>query len=353
MNRKYSHIRSSAQSPEPLRFGGACSAVCSAVCSTTCGAVFLAVIIVAISAIPGDTSLRTAGQLEARTIPGGSAVQGDLAARIAERLSATGAEFGFAYRDLETGSGILLSPDTEFHAASMMKVPVMVRLYRMADAGSLNLDAPLPVRNEFTSIYDGSTYSLTWDDDSDSTLYARTGDAVPTRELIDLMIGRSSNLATNILIDLADPDSIAAMLEEFGAQGMKVLRGVEDTQAYRHGVNNTTSARGLLELYTALGRGTAASPASTREMLDILLRQEFNEMIPAGLPEDVPVAHKTGWITEIDHDGGIVFPPGGSPYVLVILTRGVEDTAVTRRAGADVSRMIWESRAAAGTARPE
>jgi beta-lactamase class A len=286
-------------------------------------------------------------------VPDGTAVQDDLQARIAERLSATGAEFGFAYRDLETGAGILLSPDTEFHAASMMKVPVMVRLYRMADEGSLDLDAPLPVRNEFTSIYDGSAYSLTWDDDSDSTLYARTGDAIPTRELIDLMISRSSNLATNILIELADPDSIAAMLADFGAQGMKVLRGVEDIPAYRHGMNNTTSARGLLELYTALGRGNAASPASTREMLDILLGQEFNDAIPAGLPADVRVAHKTGWIPEIDHDGGIVFPPVGSPYVLVILTRGVEDSAVTRRAAADVSRMIWESRTVAGTARPE
>ncbi len=345
MNRKYSHIRSSTQSPGPLRFGGASSAVWG----TTRSVLFIA----AISAVLCAISPRSAGQLAARTPGDRTAVQEDLAARIAERLTAAGAEFGFAYRDLETGSEILLSPDAEFHAASMMKVPVMVRLYRMADAGSLDLDAPLPVRNEFTSIYDGSTYSLSWDDDSDSTLYARTGDAVPTRELIELLIERSSNLATNILIELADPDSIAAMLEELGAQGMKVLRGVEDTPAYRHGMNNTTSARGLLELYTALGRGTAASPASTREMLDILLRQEFNEMIPAGLPADVPVAHKTGWITEIDHDGGIVFPPGGSPYVLVILTRGVEDTAVTRRAGADVSRMIWESRTAAGTARPE
>jgi beta-lactamase class A len=353
VKKKYSHIQGSAQSHERLGFGAACRAVCGLACNTKWSAAFIAAFIAVIIAVPGATFLHAAGQLAARTVSDGTTVQDDLQARIAERLSATGAEFGFAYRDLETGAGILLSPDTEFHAASMMKVPVMVRLYRMADEGSLDLDAPLPVRNEFTSIYDGSAYALTWDDDSDSTLYARTGDAIPTRELIDLMISRSSNLATNILIELADPDSIAVMLEGFGAQGMKVLRGVEDTPAYRHGMNNTTSARGLLELYTALGRGTAASQASTREMLDILSRQEFNEMIPAGLPADVPVAHKTGWITEIDHDGGIVLPPGGSPYVLVILTRGVEDTAVTRRAGADVSRMIWESRTAAGTARPE
>jgi beta-lactamase class A len=324
--KQYPHIRTVAQSSGPWRL--ACQ-----------GTVRGAVLIVALCI----SQPCTAGRLAAQAVPVPS---GQLAHRIAERLSATGAEYGVAYRDLDTGVEILLGPDTRFHAASMMKVPVMVRLYRMADAGTLDLDAPLPVRNEFTSIYDGTTYSLTWDDDSDSTLYALTGDAVPTRELIDLMIGRSSNLATNILIELADPDSIAVMLEEFGAQGMKVLRGVEDTPAYRHGMNNTTSARGLLELYTALGRGTAASPAATEEMLDILLGQEFNDAIPAGLPAGVPVAHKTGWITEIDHDGGIVFPPAGYPYVLVILTRGVEDEAVTRSAAADVSRMIWESRTA-------
>ena len=307
----------------------------------------------ALVAAVGLSCLYTAGPLSAQTVPERTDSLERLTSRIAERLSATGAEYGLAYRDLETGAEILLGPDTEFHAASMMKVPVMVRLYRMADAGTLDLDAPLPVHNEFVSIYDGSAYSLTWDDDSDSTLYALVGDAVPTRELIDLMIRRSSNLATNILIELAGPDSIALMLEEFGAQGKRVLRGVEDTPAYRPGMNNTTSARGLLELYSALGRGTAASPASTEEMLDIRLGLEFNDAIPAGLPAGVPVAHKSGWITEIDHDGGIVFPPSGSPYVLVILTRGVEDEAVTRRAAADVSRMIWESRARGGTAGSE
>jgi len=334
---QYSLFWSGTQTPRQPRFGTTFSVVC--------GAVFVTVVCAAF--------LYTTGRLSASTPAAEWTAHEDVAAKIADRLSATGAEFGFAYRDLESGDEILLSPDREFHAASMMKVPVMVRLYRMADAGSFDLDAPLPVLNEFTSIYDGSPYSLTWDDDSDSTLYARVGDAVPTRELIHLMIERSSNLATNILIELADPDSIAAMLEEFGAPGMKVLRGVEDIPAYRNGMNNTTNARGLLELYTALGHGNAASPSSTREMIDILLRQEFNDAIPAGLPEDVRVAHKTGWIPEIDHDGGIVFPPGGSPYVLVVLTGGVEDEQVTRLAVADVSRMIWESRIAAAKGRPE
>ena len=268
----------------------------------------------------------------------------NLASAIYERMTETGAEFGVAYRDLDTGEEILLRPDTEFHAASMMKVPVMVRLHRMADAGQIDLDAQIMVRNGFTSIQDGSAYELTPDEDSDSTLYARVGSTASARELIDLMIARSSNLATNILVEIADPDSIVTMLAGFGAQGMKVLRGVEDIPAYRAEMNNTTSARGLLELYSALGRGDAASTASTKEMIDILLRQEFNDAIPAGLPEGVPVAHKTGWITAVDHDGGIVLPQGGATYVLVVLTSGVEDETITRGAAADVSRLIWEAR---------
>ena len=274
----------------------------------------------------------------------------DLASAVQKRLAGSGADFGFAYRDLDTGAEILLRPDAEFHAASMMKVPVMVRLHRMSETGQLDLDAPIPVRNEFTSILDGSTYLLTPDEDSDSTLYALVGSDASARELIDRMITRSSNLATNILIGLADPDSIAAMLESFGAQGMKVLRGVEDIPAYEAGLNNTTSARGLLELYSALGRGEAAGPTATAEMIDILARQEFNDAIPAGLPVGVRVAHKTGWITAVDHDGGIVFPTDGAAYVLVVLTSGIEDEAVTRAAAADVSRMIWEARQERDTA---
>lgn len=269
-----------------------------------------------------------------------------LRAAIESRMAETGAEYGIAYRDPELGVELLIHPDREFHAASMMKVPVMVRLYGMAEAGALDLDRPIEVRNEFRSIFDGSVYSLSLEEDSDSTLYGMAGASVPTRELIDLMITRSSNLATNVLIDLADPDSIAAMLESFGAGGMKVLRGVEDIPAYRNGLNNTTTARGLLELYDAMGSGRAAGPEATREMLDILLRQEFNDAIPAGLPDGVPVAHKTGWITAVDHDGGLVYPAGERPYVLVVLTSGVEDEAVTRAAAADVSRQIWDWREA-------
>ena len=279
--------------------------------------------------------------------------ESDLARAISERMAETGAEFAVAYRDLQTRDELLINPDAEFHAASMMKVPVMLRLQRMADWRQLDLDSAIVVKNEFTSIYDGSTYSLSADEDSDSTLYSLVGSEVAVRDLMDRMISRSSNLATNILIELADPDSIAPMLAYLGADGMKVLRGVEDIPAYQNGLNNTTTARGLLELFSALARGQTATARATSEMIEALLRQEFNDAIPAGLPEGTPVAHKTGWITAVDHDGGIVMPAGRTTYVLVILTSGVEDETVTRAAASDVSRIIWEARLAAEEASEE
>ena len=268
-----------------------------------------------------------------------------LAGRIDARLREAGLEeHAVAYRDLSSGRQILLNPDLEFHAASTMKVPIMARLFRMAERGELSLSDSLRVTNRFTSIYDSSSYRLSREDDSDPELYEQVGDRVPIRELVRRMIARSSNLATNELIRLADADETRAMLEEIGAGGLQVLRGVEDIPAYRHGMNNTTTARALMELLSTLARGDLAGPEATREMMSILEAQHFNDGIPAGLPDSVDVAHKTGWITGIVHDAAVVDPPGTAPYVLVVLTRGDVEAERARRAVADVSRMIWDAR---------
>jgi beta-lactamase class A len=118
-----------------------------------------------------------------------------------------------------------------------------------------------------------------------------------------------------------------------------VRRGVEDNAAFRAGIINTTTAPDLAALLAALQRGTAASPASTRAMLDILRAQEFNDEIPAGLPPGTPVAHKTGSITGVLHDAALVDPPGRAPYVLVVLTKGVPDERAARSAIVDVARL--------------
>jgi beta-lactamase class A len=252
-----------------------------------------------------------------------------------------GAQVGLAYFDLATGDTLFLNPDSSFHAASTMKVPVMVELFRRANSGSFALNQRLLVVNQFASIVDGSPYSLDIDSDSDSTLYRRVGDRVPVDSLLRLMITRSSNFATNILISLVGADEVNRTMRSLGAQRIRVLRGVEDGKAFDKGLNNTTTARDLAIILRAIEEGRAASAEGTREMREILLAQEFNEKIPAGLPPGVRVAHKTGEITAHSHDAAIVYPPGRRPYVLVVLTRGLQDGAKSSRLIADISSIVY------------
>jgi len=253
------------------------------------------------------------------------------------------AEIAVALLDLESGDSLLIDGHTSMHAASTMKVPVMVQLFRMQDAGEMRIEDPIEVRNRFRSIADGSTYALSVGDDSEGDLYRAIGRALPMRALIEPMIVRSSNLATNILIEIADPARIAATLAEFGAHEMRVLRGVEDTPAFERGMNNTTTAHAFARVLAAIADGRAASPAATREMIGILERQHFREQIPAGLPDGVRSGNKTGSITRINHDGAIVMPDGRRPYVLVVLTRGFTDKQAAAAASRAVSERVYRA----------
>jgi beta-lactamase class A len=261
--------------------------------------------------------------------------------RIIRAAAGDTAEVSVAFMDLQTGDSLLVDAHLRMHAASTMKVPVMMELFRRAGAGELSFDAPIAVRNEFVSIGDGGRYQLSADDDSDGELYGRIGRDVPMRELVERMITRSSNLATNILIAEARPARIAETMERIGARDMHVLRGVEDQAAYDAGMNNTTTAYALMRVMRAVQDPAVVDDAAAREMQAILARQEFTEMIPAGLPEGTRVANKTGNITRIAHDAAIVYPPGRAPYVLVVLTRGFADSDAAASAGADVSRAVW------------
>lgn len=252
-------------------------------------------------------------------------------------------EVGVAFVDLETGRRIGINDNTPMHAASTMKVPVLIELFRQAEEGKLRLDDSVAVRNEFKSIADSSKYSLTPDADSDSTLYQLVGRKSTLRHMARLMIARSSNLATNNLIELVGPASIASTLARFDASAMKALRGVEDGPAFRAGMNNQTTADGLARSLEIIARCKATSTAACEAMTEILAAQEFNEMIPAGLPPGTRVAHKTGWITRVQHDGAIVYPPNQWPYVLVVLTRGIADRKKADQLGADLSRIVWNA----------
>jgi len=266
----------------------------------------------------------------------------ELGSRIQALIQESGAEVSVYYRDLDGSDSLLVAPDVRMHAASTMKVPVMIQLFLDRDAGILSLDDSLEVTTTFSSIVDGSPYALTPESDSDSTLYGLQGSLMGYRDLIELMITVSSNLATNILIQQADPERVTATMRGLGADSIQVLRGVEDGPAFAAGLSNTTTARDLGVIMSGLGRGEVGSPESGAEMLEIMFRQAFRTKIPALLPEGTRVAHKTGSITGISHDSGIVYPAGASPYALVVLTRGLTDGNAAEDLTARISRLVYD-----------
>ena len=260
---------------------------------------------------------------------------------IRQRIASSGADVAVYFKTLDGKSEWTSRADDVFHAASTMKIPVMIELFHQVKLGKLKLDDQLSIKNEFHSIVDGSVYQLNAGDDSEADLYKLEGQTRSLRELCELMITVSSNFATNLLIEKLGVDNIRATVHEIGANGMNVLRGVEDGKAYEKGLNNTTTARGLGMLLQAIGDGRAVDAGSSKEMIAILQRQKFNEGIPAGLPPGTSVAHKTGEITRIHHDAAIVF--ARRPFVLVILVRGLAEKKDSAALMAEITKKLYDA----------
>ena len=249
--------------------------------------------------------------------------------------------FAYAFLDIATGERVLHHEKETFHAASTMKTPVMVETFKQAGQGKFSITDSVEVYNRFRSIVDGSRYSLPSDSDSEQALYTEVGSNVTREDLLYRMITHSSNLATNIVIDQVGAKNVMRTMKSIGANDIQVLRGVEDTKAYEKGLNNTVTAYDLMLIFEQLAKGTLVSDAASKHMVKILMDQHHRGIIPAKLPEDVKVANKTGSITKILHDSGIVFLPDGRKYVLVLLSRNV-DVDAARGVLANVSRLFYD-----------
>ena len=284
-----------------------------------------------------ETDVSSSGAAEAAA----TLVDDKLAADLLSRIQKSGAEVGVAFRTFDGKMEWLWRADDVFHAASTMKIPVMIELFRQRQQGKLKLDDPLPIKNEFHSLVDASIFKLDPADDSESDLYKAEGQTRTLNQLCELMITISSNFATNLLVEKLGVENIRATVHELHADGMNVLRGVEDNKAYEKGLNTTTTARGLLVLLEAIAQGQAVNPESSRQMVEILARQKFNEAIPAGLPPGTRIAHKTGELTKLHHDAAIVYTP--RPFVLVILVLGMAESKDSAALMAGIARRIYQS----------
>ena len=251
-------------------------------------------------------------------------------------------DLGISFYDAETTIQWSYNADHYFHAASTMKLAVLLGVFRQIDRGELHLEAPVHIRNRFTSIVNQEPFMLDLGHDADPDVYGHLGKTLTIRELAYWMITKSSNLATNLLVDVVGIPTIQQALDEMEIDGINVLRGVEDQAAFEAGLNNEVTANGLLKLLRLVADGRAYSQNACDEMLKILLDQQYRSGIPAGLPKAARVAHKTGNISTVHHDAGIVYLEGRKPYVLVILTQfSAEQGRGT--AVANVSRDIFNT----------
>ena len=266
----------------------------------------------------------------------------ELKKNILSEFNKTEGNFAMVFLELRhKGDHIFINDKANFDAASTMKTPVMVEVFNQAQEGKFNLDDTIIVKNEFKSIVDSSLYSLNLSDDAGENLYHFIGQPKSIRELVYEMITVSSNLATNLLIDLVGAKNVMKTMKSMGAYNIQILRGVEDLKAYDRGLNNTTDAYDLALIFKKIAEDEIVSKNACDEMIKILSEQKLNTKIPAKLPLDVKVAHKTGSITGVEHDSGIVYLPNGKKYVLVILSKNLKDSQKGIETIANVSRMIY------------
>ncbi|MCP9754310.1 serine hydrolase [Lacihabitans sp. CCS-44] len=258
--------------------------------------------------------------------------------QIIELMAKTEGHFGLAFKNLDNNDTIFINPHEYFHAASTMKTPVMLEIFNQEKQGKFKITDSIFVKNEFESIVDKSRYSLSINDDSDDILYQKIGQKMTIQDLTYEMMTKSSNLSTNILIDKVGAENVMKLLASLNIKENIVLRGVEDQKAFDAGLNNRTTPFGLMQIFEHI----ALTQPNNSLMLNILLDQKFNEIIPAQLSKNVKVAHKTGSITGVQHDSGIVYLADGRKYVLILLSKNLKNANDGVKTLAQISKMIYD-----------
>jgi len=249
-----------------------------------------------------------------------------------------------ALHDTETGFELHHNAERWYHAASTIKVPILLGVFAAIDRGELLPHSRVHVRNRFLSIVEGVPFRVESGRDANSAVHNAIGKMMRVDELAYHMITTSSNLSTNLLLGVIGPEAVTRTLRELDVEdGIELRRGVEDELAFEAQVNNRVTADGLLRILVMLSEGKAFSPALSRRMMDILHGQEFNQGIPARLPKGARVAHKTGEITTVAHDAGVIYLPKRKPYALVILSEWDPAVAGRSRTIAAISHLIYES----------
>ncbi|TVQ03973.1 MAG: serine hydrolase [Balneolaceae bacterium] len=267
----------------------------------------------------------------------------DLKTEIEQFLDSLEGTFAVWFQHLDDENlHISINPDTLFHAASTMKTPVMAELFRRAESGDFDLADSIQVVNLFYSIVDGSEFQLDLNPDGDDPFERKVGEMATLFDLNHAMITYSSNIATNLILQLVGVEKTTETMRKLGAERIEVIRGLYDMKAFELGLNNRTTAQDLGIIFEKIARKKAVSPAMDELMIEVLKDQFYRDVFPVHLPDNVVVANKTGFITGVVHDSAIIFLPDGQSYVLIFLSKNLPDNQIGTAGGAEISRMIYQ-----------
>ena len=232
------------------------------------------------------------------------------------------------------------------YAASTMKLPLVMAAFRRVVRGELDLDAEVPVRGTFASVLDGSPFDLDETDDQDPVTWAAVGGTRTVSQLAEQAITRSSNIATNLLLDVVGLDDVADVLRLAGCSSTTVVgRGIEDARARAAGITNTVTAADLGLLMAAVGRRDPdlGGEAVLGPVEELLAGQVHRDQVPAGLPAGTPTASKSGWVPGVSHDVALVRPEGEEPFVLAVCTTIDLGEADAADFVAGIARDVWRA----------
>jgi beta-lactamase class A len=239
---------------------------------------------------------------------------------------------GVYVHDLKGGFGYGIRPDEQFFSASIIKIPVMVAVYRKVDEGELSFSQMVEIKEEDWAAGAGW---LQWE---------RAGTKQTVGDLLLLMMNQSDNVATNALVrTVGGPDHINEVAKSLGAENTLLYQKLSSERAAVPSLDNRTTPRDMAAMLQKIADGEAASEKSCGYMIDLMDLNELDWWLDAGLPPDVYAANKAGWLYQVYDDVGIV-KAGERPYVVAILSKyGTEDVDVGRIMIEELSRDVWEA----------
>jgi beta-lactamase class A len=234
--------------------------------------------------------------------------------------------------DLEGDYGYGLRPDEEFFTASIIKVPVMVAVYRKVDEGELDFAQEIEIKEEDWAAGAGW---LQWE---------KAGTKQTVGDLLLLMMTQSDNVATNALVrTVGGPDHVNEVARSMGAEDTLVYQKVSSERGAVPSLDNRSTPRDMVAMMRQIAQGEAASEKSCGYMIDLMHTNELDWWLDAGLPEGVDAANKAGWLYRVYDEVGIV-EDDGHRYAIAILTKhGSADVYEGQDLIKGLSKTTWEA----------